>query len=731
MRRSPKLMLLSSVSLAALAAVSGGAKAANTVCNGSMTGAISGNVVVPAGGSCTLYQANVAGNIQVSANATLLVNGQEEWSQIAGTITANNCASTLLQGSVTVGQNVVIQGCTGTSGYAGPGIKIRGNFVCQNNQGPCEATLGEVAGNAQILNNRSTTPGDISLNTVGGNLQCLSNAPAPTHALGGEWAGGHLQGQCAGFAAAPIACGSLTGLSLPDTTITAAQVYPAGTPIPEYSGGVLNGSTTTAAVSLCRMVGSINPSTNPAGDSNINFEVWMPTSGWTGRYEQVGNGGFAGSIEYTPLKGAVAINNAAASTDDGSHQPAGAAGGSFALGHPQRINDYGYRAVHRTDLDAELIVSAFYGSAPAHNYFNGCSKGGEEALMEVQRYPDDFDGILGGAPANTFVPLLSEQTYNATQVTNPNNANGFIPNSALTAVTNAVQTACASAKTVSTDNFLGDPTQCSFNPQTLFSGLLTPAQITAISNVYNGIVTDVGVPPFNFGPGPVFGNEAQLWPGNVTQATLTTVPTTSDFGFGNGIFTQFLQQPTFNTLVEFNVSTSPGMLNSFAIVPPSPGSDVQTVGSALTADNPDLTPFKAHGGKLIEYHGWADPLISALYSVNYYNGVVAFEAQGYQGTQNYYRLFMAPGMGHCSGGPGLNSFGNVTSNSGSGPASSDIFTALETWVEQGVAPAQVIATDAPNASTVGTFTRPLCPYPQNATYTGSGNTNLAANFVCQ
>ncbi len=337
---------------------------------------------------------------------------------------------------------------------------------------------------------------------------------------------------------------------------------------------------------------------------------------------------------------------------------------------PQRINDYGYRAVHRTDLNADLIVSAFYGGPPAHNYFNGCSKGGEEAFMEVQRYPDDFDGILGGAPANTFVPLLSEQTYNATQVTNPNNANGFISNSALIAVTNAVQTACASAKTVSTDNFLGNPAQCSFNPQTLFSGLLTSTQITAISNVYNGIVTDVGVPPFNLGPGPVFGNEAQLWPGNVTQATLTTVPTTSDYLFGNGIFTQFLQQPTFNTLLEFNVSTSPGMLNSFAIVPPSPGSDVQTVGSALTADNPDLAPFKAHGGKLIEYHGWADPLISALYSVNHYDGVVAFEGQGYQGTQNYYRLFMAPGMGHCSGGPGVNSFGNVTSNSGSGPASS-------------------------------------------------------------
>jgi hypothetical protein len=709
--------------LAALVA-GGNAAWADTVCSGSMTGAIAGNLVVPAGGSCTLYQANVKGDVQVERGASLTVNGLEEWSSIGGNVQADQCASTLLQGSVTVGGNVQIQRCTGTSGFAGPWIKILGDFQCQNNQGSCEATLGEVDGNVQVQNNSASVAGDISLNLVGGNLQCQGNAVAPTHALGGNWVSASLQGQCAanlGFAAAPYACGSLTGLMLPDTTISLAQVYSAGSTI----------GTTTAPVSLCRVVGNIQPSTNPAGDSNINFEVWLPTSDWTGRYEQVGNGGFAGSIEYTALNGATAINNAAASTDDGSSEPAGAAPGSFALGHPQRINDYGYRAVHRTDLDAQVIATAFYGTPPAHAYFNGCSKGGEEAFMELQRYPDDFDGILGGAPANTFVPLLSEQTYNATQVTNPNNADGFIPNSSLTNVTNAVQTACASAKTVPTDNFLGNPAQCIFNPQTLFASFLTPAQITAISNIYKGIVTDVGVAPFNLGPGPAPGNEAQLWPGNVTEATLTMVPTTSDFLFGNGIFTQFLQQPTFNTLVQFDVDTSPGMLNAFAISPPSPGSTVQTIGSALTADNPDLTAFKAHGGKLIEYHGWADPLISAFYSVNHYNGVVAFEWQGYQHTQSYYRLFMAPGMGHCGGGPGLNSFGNVTSNSGSGPASSDIFTALETWVEQGVAPKQITATDAPNSTTVGTFTRPLCPYPQNATYTGRGDISDAANFVCR
>lgn len=688
--------------------------------------------------------------MQVSQNASLTVDGLEEWTSIAGNIQATQCGSTVLEGSVTVGGNVVIQQCSGSSGFAGPGIKIRGNFICQNNQGPCRASLGEVGGNALVQNNSANVAGDISLNVIGGTLQCQENAVAPTHNLGGEWATGKLLGQCASFAAAPIACGSLTGLSLPDTTIKAAQVYPAGTPIPEYSGGVLNGNTTTAAVPVCRVVGNIQPSTNPAGDSNINFEVWLPTSDWTGRYEQVGNGGFAGSIEYTALKGAAAINNAAISTDDGSSQPAGNPPGFFALGHLQRMNDYGYRAVHLTDLDSQLITTAFYGTPPAHTYFSGCSKGGEEALMEAQRYPDDFDGILAGAPGFNQILLQSQQVYNPQQVTSQYNLDGFVPATALVSVTNAVQTYCASAKTVPTDNFLGNPALCSpdpqtglFNPQPILaplvaSGQLTSAQAAALTNVYAGITADLFTPPFNQGPGPEPGNEAQEWPGAIVQATGSTLiqpPTTSDFTLGNGWFTQVLQMPTANTLLNFTVAPgplSPNTLNSFAIVPPSPGSAEQTVGSGSDALSTDLSAFEGHGGKIIEYHGWADPLIASNYSVDHYDAIVAAEGGNLATTQNHYRLFMAPGMGHCSGGPGLNSFGNVTSNSGSGPASSDIFTALETWVEQGVAPKQVIATNAPNATTPPfTFTRPLCAYPQNAAYTGRGSTNDAANFVCR
>jgi Tannase and feruloyl esterase len=757
MTRRVRFALCSTVSLMALAA--GGTRAwADTACTGSMTGDIAGNVVVPVGASCTLYQANVGGNVRVSQKASLTVDGLEEQSSISGNVQADQCQATLLEGSVTVGGNVQIQHCTGTSGFAGPGIKIRGNFQCLDNSGECEATLGEVGGNLQVDNNRSVTASDVSLNVIGGNLECQGNTAAPTHALGGGWVTGNLQGQCAahlGFSAAPYSCASLAKLSLPDTTILLAQVYQAGATIEEYSGGAPTTTTTPAPVSLCRVVGNIMPSTNPAHDSNINFEAWLPISDWTGRYEQVGNGGAAGSIEYSSLQGAIANYNAAASTDDGSSQPAGNPPEFFALGHLQRVNDYGYRAVHRTNLDAQLIATAFYGTPPGRAYFNGCSKGGQEAFMEVHRYPYDFDGVLAGAPGINSVVLMGQQVYNPQQVTNPYNPGGFIPPASLTAVTQAVQTYCANAKTVPTDNFLGNPKLCSpdprtgfFNPQPILaplvaSGQLTSAQATALSNVYAGIVTDLDVPPFNLGPGPEPGNEAQEWPGNITQATGTTLitpPTTSDYRAGNGWYTEMLQQPDANSLLSFTVTPgpeSPDALHNLPIVPPSPGSAEQTVGSATDAFNPNLAAFEAHGGKVIEYHGWADPEVASNYSVVHYDAVVAYEGGNLADTQRHYRLFMAPGMAHCSGGPGLNSFGNLTALTspptagGSGPASSDIFTALETWVEQGIEPRQVIATDVPNATTVGTFSRPLCPYPQNATYTGRGSTADAASFICR
>jgi len=368
--------------------------------------------------------------------------------------------------------------------------------------------------------------------------------------------------------------------------------------------------------------------------------------------------------------------------------PSGAIAASFTFGHPQRINDYGYRAVHRTALDAEAIVTAFYGTPPQHDYFDGCSEGGGEGLSEAQRYPDDFNGIMVGHPVSDS--FLAAILWNAQHVANPNNPAGFIPSGLLPTITNAVQNACVTARTVPSDNFLGNPTQCNFDPQWL-APALGPGQIASLAAIYNGPATSAGV---SVGPGYEPGNEAQLWPylagqltqvlpGTITEATLTTPPTTDDFLDGTFVLEAFLLQaapPNFNALTYFDVDTTPAQVFAVPIVPPSPDSAVQTVGSAVNNhSNPNLAPFRARGGKLIHYHGWADPLVQPLYSVNYYNSVVALAQQSrrdYQSalaeTQSYYRLFMVPGMGHCTLGPGPVLFG---ANGGAGPASSDMFSA--------------------------------------------------------
>jgi feruloyl esterase len=360
-------------------------------------------------------------------------------------------------------------------------------------------------------------------------------------------------------------------------------------------------------------------------------------------------------------------------------------------------------------------------------------------LIHTQRYPEDFEGIMAGNAATSL--LFWTGLWDAQHITNPNSPSGFIPNAALPTITNAVQTTCERAKTVPTDDFLGDPTQCLFDTGSLVPAL-TQQQASALEAVYNGPVTSKGV---SVSPGFEPGNEAQLWPGNVTEDTLTAVPSTSQFSFGNFVPYLLQQTPaTFNALVDFDVDTTPGIFDSFAIDPPSPGSAPQTVGSAFDTANPDLTAFRSRGGKIVEYHGWADPLVPPRALVGYFNSVVAFEELAQHGhddalaeTQKYYRLFMAPGMGHCRGGPGLNEFGR---NGGAGPPGSDMFSALEAWVEQGVAPHQITAWNCPNqvaatattcTITQGTFNRPVCPYPQKAVYIGTGSTGEAANFVCQ
>ena len=339
--------------------------------------------------------------------------------------------------------------------------------------------------------------------------------------------------------------------------------------------------------------------------------------------------------------------------------------------------------------------------------------------MEAQRFPEDFDGILAGAAGGNFTSGVSTVMWNTQQIANPSNA-GFLPSTNLAALARAASEQCANAKLLPTDIFFNDPRECRFNPQVLLctggpgSDCLTQAQIDAVQSVLTGPTTASG----RIAPGyePEFAAPRE-WDGWITQPGPTPIGGTMQASFALGFWTNFMSPPeSLEGTDSFDINISPFKAAlQFA--------------STLNAYDPDLRKFRERGGKLIQYHGWADPLVQPRDSVNYFNSVVEFNdkhvhpGDALLDTQEFFRLFMAPGMGHCSGGPGLNSFGQ---NGGSGPPESDMFSALERWVEQGNAPDEIIATGgaAPN-----TFKRPLCPYPEEARYI-SGNLSNADSFAC-
>jgi feruloyl esterase len=508
-------------------------------------------------------------------------------------------------------------------------------------------------------------------------------------------------------AQAATSCASLASVSLPATTISLAQSYSAGSTIV---------GSTKAPVDLCRIAGIIKP----ASDSNINFEVWLPSTGWSGRYQQVGNGGFAGSIVYSSMVPAVANFNATASTDDGSSQASSQPPGAFGASR-DRLVDYGLRAVHATTENAKALIKAFYGKPQKYSYFAGCSKGGAEAMNLVQQHPNDFDGILAGAPAQYGAPMVTGFMWDtiAVAIDNP----GFVPAAYISeTLVPAEMAQCANAKLVQTDRFLNDPRKCRIDFKKLSctslptSTCLTQPQIDGIKAVLSGPRTTRGV---KLAPGyePEFGG----WLGNIisNSATPPATPTTSQSYFALGVY-QYWVTPSI-TPSSFDIDTSSVALD-------------EQVGPLINFTNPDLTPFRTHGGKLIQYHGFADPLITPEFSLKYYKALVEFDARRErddprESTAEYYRLYMVPGMGHCSGGEGPNSFG-THGGLPSGDPASDIFAALEQWVEKGISPKEIVASGTNNGvSPPVPFTRPLCPYPKKAVYIG-GDTNKATSFLC-
>jgi tannase/feruloyl esterase len=512
-------------------------------------------------------------------------------------------------------------------------------------------------------------------------------------------------------AEAAASCETLRSLKLPNATISAADVVaPGAFPGPATAAGVPSFDFKLLPA-FCRVQGIIAPS----ADSHVEFEVWLPTNGWNGKFEGVGNGGFAGTINYADMAAALSAGYATASTDTG-HKATGIVDAQWAAGHPEKLVDFGYRAIHETAERAKTLIRAFYGESAAHSYFSSCSNGGRQALMEAQRFPADYDGIIAGAPAANFTAIAALFVSNVIATSSPA---AFIPRAKYAAIEAAVVTACDARDGVK-DGIVSEPKACAFDPTVLrctgteTDACLTVSQIASMKKLYAGLQTPKGAPVY---PGFVPGGESGpagwgLWlSGPAPDQSL-------EYAFGTQFFAQMVYQ---NRSYDYR---------TFAVDRDLKAAD-DVVGNILNATNPDLSAFEQRGGKLIVYHGWSDAALPPTATIDYQQRVVA--KLGQRRTDSFMRTYMVPGMQHCGNGPGADSFGALPGVPPAGPnAANNMSAALERWVEQGTAPSAIIATKykARTPASGVALTRPLCPYPEVARYKGTGNVDEAKNFVC-
>ena len=481
-------------------------------------------------------------------------------------------------------------------------------------------------------------------------------------------------------------CAALASLTIPNVVINAATAVAAGSFSPPGS---------TAPMTLpafCR----VEATARPTSDSEIKFEVWMPpTEAWNGKFQGVGNGGYMGSISYPAMAAALRRGYATASTDTGH------AGDDlrFGQGHPEKLIDYGHRAVHVMTESAKLVIRNATGRFAERSYFVGCSAGGQQALSEAQRYPEDYDGIIAGDPANNRI----RQTFGFLSswiATHDADGSPLLTQAKLALLTKSVVAACDATDGLK-DGLIDDPRRCSFDPATLAckagadeSTCLTSPQVAAAQRMYEGTKSPT------------------------TKKLIYTGWPRGSEGFGESAgqsWRQYVTDPK-----------EPSRVGFFKYwLFHDPNWDFRTIDwdrdlafaeqelPHMAAVETNLAPFKKRGGKLLSYTGWMDPVVPPQDTVAYYEGVTRVMG-GLAATQSFYRLFMAPGMGHCAGGPGPNQF--------------DAVAALEQWVEKGVAPDTLVASH----STGGKVdrTRPLCVYPKVARYKGTGSIDEAANFTC-
>jgi feruloyl esterase len=473
------------------------------------------------------------------------------------------------------------------------------------------------------------------------------------------------------LASSGTTCEKLKSLSLPNTTITAAESVPAG----PYGSQALVPAHCRVAIVL-----------TPSSDSHIEMEVWLPLENWNGKFQAVGNGGWAGVISYAAMATALQNGYATASTDTG-HK---GGSGSFAMGHPEQLIDFGYRSLHEMTVTAKRMVAAFYDRAPRLSYYNGCSTGGRQGLMEAQRYPDDFDAIVAGAPVYNQIHLNTSQV--SLQIDMLREPSLILPQDKVKLVAGAVLNACDAQDGVK-DGIVSNPDMCKFDPAALLckggnggADCLTATQVESAKRAYAPVKTKAGAVVY---PGHSLGFEAG-WrfpqPGTPLNPLFTDMP-------------RYVARQDANwDVMSFDLDTDLALA-------------VKTAGF-IEASDPHLEKFKARGGKLLLYHGWADPGPAPANTIHYVNDVIRTLGPK---QDDWMRLFLLPGVGHCGGGPG--------------PDQADFVGAIERWRESGTAPDQI-----PAAHVAGNrvdITRPLCAYPSVAQYKGTGSTNDAANFVCK
>jgi len=462
-------------------------------------------------------------------------------------------------------------------------------------------------------------------------------------------------------------CGELKGATLPDTTVTAAETVPAAPAVPAH----------------CRIAAVLAPSP----DSHIEIEVWLPASGWNGKLEVVGNGGWAGVISTGAMAQALREGYATASTDTGHKGGSGV----FAVGHHEQVVDFGYRSMHELTVAAKAMVTAYYRRPARLSYYNGCSTGGRQGMMEAQRYPDDFDAIVAGAPVYNQIHLNTAQV--SLQVDMLRDQSLILPRSKVDVLAKAVLNACDAQDGVK-DGIVSNPLACTFDPIVLQCrgsadgpDCLTTKQAQSARQAYAPVKTRSGEVVY---PGHAFGFE------NGWRIPQPGAPINPLFG----------DMPRYIARQDANWDVM-----TFDLERDLAGA-VNTAGF-IEANDPNLARFKARGGKLLFYHGWADPGPAPANTIHYYQEVV--KALGGTKQDGWMRLFLLPGVGHCGGGVG--------------PDQADYMAALERWKERDIAPESITAAKVAGGRV--TMTRPICAYPEVATYRGTGSTNDAANFTCR